>query len=132
MKRAQGVRLPPDSVQRNHELATEPFTQRVRGDKYLELENPLVVAPEGNLQVDALLDGREPELVQARDRRLGKLLVREIDEGVAAPQRVRLDEDLDGPRRLTPGGPARPSPASRTGGCRPRPAAARVRSRLRA
>ena len=51
--------------------------------------------PEGELQLDALLDRRESQLRQSVDRWLRELLVGEVGERVAPPQRLGFGEQRD-------------------------------------
>ena len=90
----QGLRLPVGPVQRRHQLAPEPLAEGVLGDVGLELRDEFVVAPECEVGVDAELDRTEPDLLEPRDRWPGELLVREVRERRAAPQRQRFAEPL--------------------------------------
>ena len=92
----QCVRLPAGPVQGDHELTAEALAEWVRHDQRLELADPLVEAAGHELQLDALLDRREPQLAHPGDRRLCELLVHEVDQGVAAPERFGLRVQRDG------------------------------------
>ena len=60
------------AVEREHELAAQALAQRVLGDQRLELADELGVAAERELGVDALLERRHAQLLEARDLRLGE------------------------------------------------------------
>ena len=66
----------------------------------LELRDELVVTPESQIGLDALLDRREPQLLQPRRPVLGESLVREVAERRAAPQRERRSQELGCRRRV--------------------------------
>jgi hypothetical protein len=84
------------AVQREHQLRAEPLVQRVVGDETLQLADELGVAAEGEVGVDAGLERREPQLVQARDLGLQRLLGRQVGERRAAPQRERGAQERGG------------------------------------
>ena len=88
----QRVRLPVRAVEREHELAAEPFRQRVLGNQDLELADELARAAEGELGVDAVLKRREAKLLEPADLALSPRLVGELDQRRAAPQRERLPQ----------------------------------------
>ena len=59
----QGIGLPAAPVQRHHELAAEPLPQRMLTDQSGQLRHGLAVAAKGEHDVDAFLDGGQPQLV---------------------------------------------------------------------
>ena len=56
----------------------------------LDLGNELGLAPEREVRLDALLDGAEPELLQASDLGLCERLVCEVSERSPPPHRERF------------------------------------------
>ena len=96
--RLQGVRLPFGAVERQHQLAARPLAERLLCNEGLELGHELVVAAEREIDVDALLEGALPKLLETQDLGLRERLVREVGERRAAPQLEGLPED--GRRRL--------------------------------
>ncbi len=84
------------AVQREHLLAAQALAQRVRAHERLELAGHLVVAPARQVGVDAVGQAREPQVLQARDLRLGEPLARHVGERRAAPQRERAGEGVRG------------------------------------
>ena len=61
------------------------------------------MVPERELGVDPLLDRDEPQLLEPLDLAAGELLVREVAERVAAPERERGLERLERLGRLAGG-----------------------------
>ena len=100
---AQRVGLPTGPVQREHQQTAQPLAQRMGGDQLLELDDHTLVPTERELEVDPLLDHGEPQLRQPGDGRGRELLVREVGQGIAPPQRIRLGQQRDGPARITVG-----------------------------
>jgi len=66
----------------------------VLGDERLELAGQLVVAPECEVGVDPQLNRSQPDFLEPGNRRLGKVLVGEVCERWAPPQRKRVAESL--------------------------------------
>jgi hypothetical protein len=62
----QRIGLAPAAIQREHELASEPLAQRLRGDEDLELGDELLRAAEGEVGLDAVLERGDAQLLQAR------------------------------------------------------------------
>ena len=90
----QGLRLPTRPVQRGHQLHAEALAERVRGRQCLELSDELGVAPEREVSRDPELHRGQLDLLEPSDGRLGEVLVGEIRERRASPQRKRLVEPL--------------------------------------
>jgi hypothetical protein len=109
---AQRVGLPAGPVQREHQQAPQPLAQRMRRDELLELDDHTLVPTERELEVEPLLDHGEPQLGQSGDGRGRELLVREVGEGIAPPQRIRLGQQRDRAARITVGGGRRPAATS--------------------
>jgi hypothetical protein len=59
----QRLGLAVRAVQREHELAAQPLSQRVPGHESFELADELAVAAEGDIPLDALFERREAKLV---------------------------------------------------------------------
>ena len=64
----QGLRLPAGPVQRRHEVAPQALPERMLRDQRLQLPDELAVPAEREVGVDAQLDGRQPDLLEPRDR----------------------------------------------------------------
>src|SRR5205814_938397 len=64
------LRLPSRAVEREHQLAAEPFPQRVLGDQAFELSDEFGVAAVLELEDDPALEGGQAKLLQARRLRL--------------------------------------------------------------
>ena len=88
--RAQRVGLTARSVQRGHELRPEALAQRMLLHQRFELTDQLRVPAEQQVGVDAVFDRREPRLLESGDHRSRESVVREVDEGGAAPQGERV------------------------------------------
>jgi hypothetical protein len=89
--------LPPCAVERQHQLSTQPFSQRMLGDQGFELADELSIPPEIELRGDQVFAGRRPALLDARDRYLRELLEREVGKRGATPQSQGLAEQIRPP-----------------------------------
>ena len=90
------VGLSPRAIEREHELAGGRLAQRVLVDERLELGDHVSMPTEGEIGVDPHLDHGEPQLLEAGDGRLGEVLVGELDQGGAPPQRERFSQLVGG------------------------------------
>jgi hypothetical protein len=90
VKHRERVGLPPSSIEGDHELAVETLACRMAGGERLELGYELVVSPKGQIRLDPLLERNQPELLEPRDLGLGERLVRDVGEGLTAPEPKRL------------------------------------------
>ena len=86
----QRVSAAPAPVQGEHQLSAQPLVQRVRLDKRLEVGHDLVVAAEGQVGIDPLLDGHETQSFEPGDLVLREPLVDEVHERRAPPHLERL------------------------------------------
>ena len=93
--RAQGLGLAAAAVEGGHQEAAQALPERVGGHQCLELGDRRLVAPDLELEIEPFLDGAEAQLGQAADHGSRELVVREVGERVAAPQRLRLDQQGD-------------------------------------
>jgi hypothetical protein len=91
------VGLPVRAVQGEHQLCPQPLPVRMLGDQRLQLADELAVAAEREPGLDALLERREPQVVEPRDLRLRERLVGEVGERRAAPECHRLVEHRERP-----------------------------------
>ena len=137
-------------VEREHRLPAQALAQRKPGDLGRQLADQLCVTARHQVRLDAVLEARQPQLVEAVALELREGLG-ELGERLAAPERQRLAQPLRGGRpprpHRAPRGPSgaadrsgrrrsppdRPRRDSRAGGSRaPHPgapcAAARRRS----
>ena len=109
------VALPPGQVQHPHELAAQPFAQRVRGGQFLQLRGQSGAAAEGQVRLEPVLGGGQPEFFQpghrpGRERRVGH-----VGQRRAAPQPQRLAQHRRPCSRSPAGQPrARATPTSRS------------------
>ncbi len=92
----QGVTLPAGAIQRGHELRPEPFAQRMGLHGCFQLADQLGVAAEQQVRLDAVLERREARFFEARDYRASELVLGELDERRAAPQRERAAQYVGG------------------------------------
>jgi hypothetical protein len=110
----EGIGLPATAVEREHQLAPQTLAKHVLCDQRLELRHQLVMAAERQLGVDAILDRREPQLLEPSDLALRECLALEVGQRLAPPERQRVAQArrplarivaLAGPRdqRLEPG-----------------------------
>ena len=56
----ESVGLPAGSIQRQHQLTAQPFSQWILVHELLEFGHELTVAAEGEVGVDAILERRQP------------------------------------------------------------------------
>ena len=86
----EGLRLPAGAIEREHQLGAQALPQRVLRHERLQLADELGMPPGGEIGFDALLERRQPELLEPRDLGLGERLVGQVGERGAAPERERL------------------------------------------
>jgi hypothetical protein len=77
-------------VERHHQLAPQPFAERVHDEQSLELGDELGVAPEREVGFDAVLERGESQLLESPALCLGEGVVGEVDKRRPSPQRERL------------------------------------------
>ena len=94
------LRLAARAIQGEHQLAGEPLAIRVTGDEIAELTHELLVASCPQVEIDALLDDGQPELLESRDGPAGERLPSHVGERGAAPQPERVAEGVRGPAGL--------------------------------
>lgn len=82
---AESLGLTAGSVQGEHQLATEPFAQRVLFDQVGELGDEIAVPAEFEFEFDAVLVEVDPPFVEAVGRRLDQPAFQPV-EGTATPQ----------------------------------------------
>ena len=80
----------------------QPFPERVRRDKRLQFADDIRVAAECEVDGDAFLDHRHPQLLEPSDLLLRESLEREVGEGWSVPKGKRFS-DLRGRGRRVPG-----------------------------
>ena len=106
--RAQRIDLTTRPVQRQHQLAAEPFPQRMLRHQCLEPCDRLGGAATGELGFDELLDGDQAQLLDALCLREHPLLVGELRIRVATPhveclpKRHRGERGIAGAELTTP------------------------------
>jgi hypothetical protein len=86
----EGIRLPPAAIERKHQLSPQPLAQGMLAHERLELGDEPPMAPERQLSLHPILDGREPqplETLHLGDRERPEL---DIGERRAPPQRLGL------------------------------------------
>ncbi len=92
--RAQRVRLPAATIERQESLVPEPLAQRMRHGQRLELGEYLVVAPTLQLGLDPRFERAEPLLLEPRPLGSGKAAVAHVGERRPPPQTQRPIEEL--------------------------------------
>jgi hypothetical protein len=88
--RLERLRLPARPVQREHQLRAQAFPQRMLADERLELADHLAVASGGDVGFEAVLDCRQPQLLELRELSPIEELGLDIHEQRAAPAGERL------------------------------------------
>ena len=86
------LRLPAGAVEGSHERAHETLVQRMRADERLELGDELGVSAEREVGIDSQLERREAGGFEALGFRLREHVVRQLGEGLPAPESERLAE----------------------------------------
>ena len=86
----EGFGLPPRSVEGEHQLAAQPLAKGMLGHEGLELADELAVAAEREVGVDSAFERRDTQFLELEDGRLCELLVGEVCERRAAPERQSL------------------------------------------
>ena len=82
--------LPAAAIQRQHELAVQPFPQRMAGGQPLQLAGERVVPAKRQVSIDPRLQRGEPELLQPGCLRPGERVAGQVGQHPAAPQPQRL------------------------------------------
>src|SRR5581483_4206083 len=95
--RLERLRLPARAVEGDHQLAAQPFPERLLRDERLELADEPCMATKREIGVDPLLEGGETLVLEAGDLGLREELVGELGERRAPPQRERLAEQARRP-----------------------------------
>ncbi len=83
-----------------HELGAETLAQRVLLDESLELGNELGLTAKREVGFDALLQRRDPQLLEPDDFARGERLVGEVGKRWAAPQAERPAQHRGRPLRI--------------------------------
>jgi hypothetical protein len=94
--RLQRLSLAAGAVEGEHELAAQPFAERVLGDESLQLRDQRRASADAELRLDALLERGEPQLLEAFDLHPRERFEGEVAERPAAPQRQRLVQLVQG------------------------------------
>jgi hypothetical protein len=88
------LRLPPRSIERQHQLRGQPLAERLGTGEQLELADQLAVSAERKVGLDPLLERLKTQFLQTRDLALRERLVAEIGERLAAEERERVPQRL--------------------------------------
>lgn len=83
---------PTGAVQREHELGVEVLVRAVAVDQHCQFRQQFAVAPEPQIDLDPLVQGAQPALVQSLDRHLQAGSGAHVCERVTRPQVKRLPE----------------------------------------
>ena len=92
----EGLGLPAGAVQRQQQLTPQALPQRMLDHEGLQLADELRVPAGGEIGVDALLECRLTQLLEARDLDLREGLVLQVGQRVPAPERQCLAQLLPG------------------------------------
>ena len=85
--------LASGTVEREHELGTQPLPERMVGHQHLQLPHNLCVVAQREVRIEALLEGGDAKLVEASDLRLRERLVREVGQRRSSPQAQGLVQE---------------------------------------
>jgi hypothetical protein len=85
----EGVHLAARPVQRDHQLLVEALAQGMLVHERLELGHERRMAAQREVRLDPALERGDPRLLEARNLRLGKSLIREVGEDWSAPEPQR-------------------------------------------
>jgi hypothetical protein len=89
LEHAEGVGLTSSPIQRQHQLADEPFTQGMSVDQGLQRGNGRIVAAKRENRVDTRLDHRDSNLLEPRRLPLSERQTNQVGKRIAPPQRER-------------------------------------------
>ena len=106
----QRLGLPAAAIQRQHELAVQPFPQRILGGQLLQLAGERVMPAKRQVRLDPRLEGGEPQFLQAGRLRPGEGVVSQVGQHATAPQLQRPAQRPGGfgvPARVQRGPPRR-------------------------
>ena len=98
--RLRRIPLPTAAVEREHQLAPQPFAERMLGHQRLELGDQLLVPAEVELCIDEILARDETELLEPVHGALREGFVGDVEEGGTTPECERLLERGDAIGRL--------------------------------
>jgi hypothetical protein len=87
---AQRLSLPACAVESEHELAPEPFPQRVFGHQCLDLPDHLEMSAQSELGVQPIFADLQPKVVESRCLHSGDGTVGQVDQRLSSPQREAL------------------------------------------
>ena len=87
--RGQRIRVPARPIERQHVLDPEPLTQRMPADLRLQFGDDIAVAPAREVRLDAPLERRQAQLLEAGAFMVGERL-RELGERGPAPELERV------------------------------------------
>ena len=107
-ERAEGLRLPPVAVKRDHQLAPPPFTQRTTGHQGLKAAHHFVVAAQRELRIEQILQRRlaqllKPQRFRSRERAAGELGQRRAPPQAQGPPQQPRGHGRVAPRHLLAG-----------------------------
>jgi len=109
-ERVQGLRLPPVAVQRHHQLAPSPLTQRTTGHQGLKTAHHLMVAAQRELGIQQVLQRRLAQLLQPQRLRSRERAVGELSQRRTSPKPSARLSSLAAPAGSPPAIVRRPSP----------------------
>jgi hypothetical protein len=98
--RLEGFRLATRAVQGKHQLGAWTLAKRFLSDEALQLADHFPVAAALDICLDAILERRQPQLLDSRCLGLGEVGEGEVGKGRAAPQGQRRSERLGGLVRI--------------------------------
>src|SRR5207244_2582520 len=84
--------LTAGTVERDHQLGPQLFTERMIGNQRLELADQTGVPPKCDLGLDPLLERVEMELLETQNLPEREALLRELGKRRASPERKRLPQ----------------------------------------
>ena len=83
-------------------MRAEALAKRVLGHQLLELTHQLPMPAQRKIRRHPVLEHRQAQLLQPRDRRLRERLVREVGQRVSPPEGQRLTQRVRRRGRLVP------------------------------
>ena len=100
-KGTQRLDLAATAIQGQHQLGPRPLPQRIHAHRGLQLGDQLGVTTQSQRQLDPILDRGHPQALQAGGLGPGEVLVGELGQRRASPQRQSVVEQLQRPRKVT-------------------------------
>ena len=102
------IGLPSGAIEREHQLPPEAFARGVLFDQRFELGHQRRVTAQGQLGIDAVLEGGQPEILEPACLGAGERFVGDVGQGLTSPESESLLQPLRGAAGVAGGEPLPP------------------------